>query len=74
MERRITQLEEGGKGKRKKKRGTLIAFPQILATPGGDVKRQAGPEEMRAESKNTKNNSKVERIRRRADLHGAQYK
>lgn len=72
MERRITQLEEGGKGKReKKKRDTLIAFPQILATPGGDVKRQAGPEEMRAESKNTKNNSKVKR-ERRGDLHGAQ--
>lgn len=34
-----------------KRRDTLIAFPQILATRGGNAKRQTGPEEGRDESR-----------------------
>lgn len=38
--------------KRQEKRGdTLIAFPQILATQGGNAKWQTGPEEGRDESR-----------------------
>lgn len=43
MERRVTQLDEGGEKRHKKSRDLLIAFPEILVTQGGHVKRQAGP-------------------------------
>lgn len=37
--------------RQEKRRDALIAFPQILATQGGNAKRQTGPEEGRGESR-----------------------